>query len=254
MKWRRRLAWIIGAVCALWILQGVALRATLAFARIPLGMLAYLMAPVYDLAHYPRLRADNDALRQRVALLTQQAANHAALAAENTRLRSLLELREAAPASQLIVARVIARDPTHWTRAVLINKGQRHRLALGTPVVAASGVVGKIVEVHPTTSLVLLVTNPEVRVGATVARTRDQGIAVGDGQWHLRLMYLPLSTEAAAGDDVVTSGAGGLFPSGLSLGHIVQVELDPSHLYRVALIEPSARLGQLEEVACLVNP
>lgn len=234
--------------------QGLALRPLFGLIRIPLGILSYLIAPAYDLAHYPRLRAENASLRHTVAMLTQQSLNTAALQAENVRLRGLLELRETQPATHLIIARVIARDPTQWTRAVLINKGQHDGLALGTPVIAATGVVGKIVEVYPSTSLALLVTDADVRFGVTVARSRDQGLAAGDGGWHIYVLYLATTSDAAPGDEVVTSGLGGVFPKGLRVGRITAVAADPSRLYRIATVEPSAPLGQLEDVGCLVSP
>ena len=237
-----------------WLLQGVALRAMFAVARIPLGILSHLVAPTYDLIQHPRLRAENDTLRHTVETLTQQLVDTYALQAENARLRGLLELRDAQPASRLIVARVIARDPTQWTRSVLINKGQRDGLALGTPVISATGVVGKIVEVYPSSSLVLLVTDADVRLGAMVARTRDQGVAAGDGGWNIRLLYLATTGDIAAGDEVTTSGLGGVFPKGLRVGRVTAIAWDPSRLYRVATVEPSAPLGQLEDVGCLVNP
>ena len=236
------------------VLRGVALRTSFAILRVPLGILSHLIAPVYDLASYPRLRADNDTLRHTVDTLTQQLLDTQALQAENIRLRGLVELRETYPEPKLVVARVIGRDPTQWTRAVLIDKGQRDGLALGTPVVAASGVIGKVTDIAPATSWVLLVTDSDVRVGAIVSRTRDQGVAAGDGGWHVRLLYLPLNSAAAPGDEVVTSGLGGVFPKGLRVGRIASVVDDPSTLYRVALIEPSAPLGQLEDVGCLVHP
>lgn len=254
MKWSSRLGWLLGAFLALLVLRGAALGWSLAFLRVPLGLLAHLTAPVYDLVHYPHLRAENDSLRHTVATLTQQLLDTQALQAENARLRGLVELRESRPTPRLLAARVIARDPTQWTRAVVIDKGQRHGLAVGTPVVSAAGVVGKVVEVFPSTSFVLLVTDPEVRLGAAVSRTRDQGVAVGDGGWRIRVLYLSATSEAVAGDEVVTSGLGGVFPQGLRVGRIVTVSVDPSALYRVALVEPTAPLGQLEDVGCLVSP
>ena len=230
------------------------MRPVFAVIRIPLGILSALVAPTYDLIRYPRLRAENESLRHTVATLTQQWLDATALQAENTRLRGLLDLREAQPSWRLVVARVIARDPTQWTRAILINKGQHDGLALGTPIIAATGVVGKIVEVHPSTSHVLLVTDADVRLGVTVARSRDQGLAAGDGNWSIRVLYLSMTSDAAPGDEVVTSGLGGVFPKGLRVGRITAVAADPSALYRVATVEPSASLGQLDDVGCLVSP
>ena len=99
MKWSTRLGWILGLFLTLMIVRGVTLGWSLAFLRVPLGLLAHLTAPVYDLVHYPHLRADNDSLRHTVATLTQQLLDTTAIQAENARLRGLVELRESRPAA-----------------------------------------------------------------------------------------------------------------------------------------------------------
>jgi len=254
VKWRRRLAWILGLWVAGLVVQGILLTPTLALLRIPLGVLSYLIVPVADLSHYPRLRAENETLRHTVATLTQAMLDAEALQAENARLRALVRLSEEHPTFRTVVARVVARDPTQWNRVLLINKGQREGLTVGTPVVAPDGVVGKIVEVDAATSFVRLITDPDVRLGAVVVRTSDQGIVQGDGLHRLWLFYVRVESAIQPGDDVLTSGQGGLFPQGLRVGRVQSVQTHASGLYREAVLEPSARLGQLAEVTCLLSP
>jgi rod shape-determining protein MreC len=253
VTWKRQLAWVCGLWLALLLFRGLFLGPARTLLGIPLGMLTQLINPLADLPHYPQLRAENTILRHTVAQLTTSLVDTQALQAENARLRGLLALDQARGESRMVMARVIARDPLHWQRAVWINKGQRQGLSIGTPVVVGGGVVGKIVNVERHRAFVLLVTDPEVRVGALVSRTRDQGIVQGQGTQTLQLTYLGLETDVQPGDHVVTSGLGGIYPRGIQIGRVMRVETDASQLYRVAHLEPTAALGRLESVACLVN-
>ena len=193
-----------------------------------------------------------------------------ALARENTSLKSellhhqleLSQLREAlrhAQQSQVLlkavpqgsVATVLDRSLLPTQQTVLLDKGARDGFSLDSVVLDAAGVVGRIVDVQPTTSLALLVTDPESRISSVVERSRETGLLVGRGQGMCELIYLDAEADVQEGDRVLTAGLGGTIPKGLLLGTVSRVERDEETGVASAWISPAAHLGQLEEVLCL---
>jgi rod shape-determining protein MreC len=121
------------------------------------------------------------------------------------------------------------------------------------PVVAPDGLVGRIVEITPHASKVQLVTDPLSAVGGLLQRTRVTGIVSGNLGAGTRMTYLPLLADVAAGDEVLTSGMGGVFPKGIPIGRITAVERRSGALFQEAAIQPSVDLGRLEEVLVLMG-
>ena len=97
---------------------------------------------------------------------------------ENERLTQLLELRRVLPAEmgRAVFARVIGRSPSAWNRVFLIDKGTQQGLRINQPVLSDKSLIGKIIEAGPTVSKVLLITDPNSKIGVVIQRTRQQGI------------------------------------------------------------------------------
>jgi rod shape-determining protein MreC len=188
-----------------------------------------------------RLRATESLLQER-----QQQAQEA------VRLRELLELRQALPL-QTIAAEVIARDGVPWFRTILVDKGTADGVDLDDPVIASSGVVGRVIAVGPRAAKVQLLVDRDSGVGARIERSRVTGVIAGQvgsantGSSDLQLKYVPALAEVVAGDVVVTSGLDGIFPKGLVIGRVRSVAA-PSGLFKDVVVAPSARLEKLEEV------
>jgi rod shape-determining protein MreC len=108
-----------------------------------------------------------------------------------------------------------------------------------------------VIELHPATSLVLLLTDPESRVGGIVERSRETGLLVGKSRSQCEFIYLDVQADIQAGDRILTAGLGGPFPKGLLLGVVAEVIRDEVTGSARAIVNPSARLGKLEEVLCL---
>ena len=150
-----------------------------------------------------------------------------------------------------IVAEVIGRSIVPTQHTVWIDQGHRQGLALDAVVMDAFGVVGRIAELHSTTALVMLLTDPDSRVAGMVERSRETGLLVGRGQGMCELIYLDVQADLQEGDHVITAGLGGLFPKGLPLGTVVRVTRDEQAGTAWASVRPTAHMGQLEEVLCL---
>lgn len=121
-----------------------------------------------------------------------------------------------------VTARVMANSSGAFVRSVLINAGRHQNLRLGYPVVNADGLVGRIVDAGESAARVLLLTDLNSRVPVRIGASGIRAILTGDNGSQPRLDYLPANSQLKAGDVVATSGAGGLFPSGLQIGKIVE--------------------------------
>ncbi len=186
------------------------------------------------------LRADMDRLtRERDALLE--------VSEENRRLTALLDFRAALPASSH-GARVIGRDPSRWYQSVTIDRGSHDAAVADMGVAVPGGVVGTVVKVFPSASVVLLITDRQSAVPAIVQRTREQGIVEGTMAGRLRLKYLPPSSEIREGDVILTSGLTASFPKGLMVGTVTRVDRGEGALYPEVEVIPSANLAAIEEV------
>ena len=202
------------------------------------------------LPRVPGLAQENAALR---AELTERQLEAAQL---REMLRAVLHAQElmAQPSDRpRIAAQVISRSTIPTQQTVLLSRGRRDGLSSGSIVVDADGVVGRVVDVQPGSSLTLLVTDPDSRIAGMVERTRESGLLIGRAQGQCQLIYLHADADVQAGDRVVTAGLGGPFPKGLLLGTVTEVARNVVEGTALARVTPAARLGRLEEVLCLLE-
>jgi rod shape-determining protein MreC len=182
----------------------------------------------------------------------------ATLRGQVSRLEAMLRI-PATPGYQAEPARVVRRDLTAWWQRIVVRKGRMHGIPVGAPVIYTGGVVGKVVEVGLSTSVVELISSPTLRLSATLegdTRTLSYqggqnptfGPAVGVAE------FVPLDVVARhdAPRRVVTSGLGGVFPPGLTVGDLIRVDPGPDGLFRIGEVRLDARLAELMEVTILV--
>jgi rod shape-determining protein MreC len=205
-----------------------------------------------DYVDLRNVRQENLRLRREAALLQRRIDALEEQALEAQRLQGLLAMRESWRAEYL-AARVVGKDATNWFKTILIDRGSRSGLRRNLPVVAPEGLVGRVVEVTPSTAKVQLITDPISASGALMQRTRVTGIVSGNLDAGLRIRYLPLLADVAVGDEVVTSGMGGVFPRGIPVGRVISVERKSGALFQEAALAPTVDLGRLEEVLILLG-
>jgi rod shape-determining protein MreC len=203
-------------------------------------------------ASLQNLKEENLSLQEKVRKLSRERLSFRDLKRENRRLRRLLGFKDAS-SNKLLPAQVIGRDTMHWYSSIIIDKGLRDGVAPGMVVVSEEGVIGKVIEVTPSISKVLLVVDKQSRIGGIVQRTRGMGIIEGTSFNTCRLNYLSRQSEAQAGDKVLTSGLGGVYPKGLYIGEIIKVHEGEYGLYKYADILPGVDFAKLEEVLVLVE-
>ena len=186
------------------------------------------------------LRVENRALRA-----TNQALRD--VEQEVNRLRHALNYRERS-IFKLVPAEIVTRDASTWWRTITINRGKRDGIEGDMPVVTDQGLVGKTTTVSDTISIVLLVSDENCRVAATVEGTREQGIVSGERVAGaltpmLDLNFLSKQANLGAGMKAFTSGVGGVFPPGLFIGTVMS--------YRVRELDGQARLAPAVDLAKL---
>jgi rod shape-determining protein MreC len=172
---------------------------------------------------------------------------------ENERLTQLLDIRKILPSDtgRVTFARVIVRAPSTWNRIFLIDKGTRHGIRVNQPVLSEQSLIGKIIEAGPAISKVLLISDPNSKIGVLIQRTRQQGVLYGTFSGECRVKYLSVDTAVTSGDVVESAGYGGLFPKGILVGTVERAWKEPGQIYQVAQIKPMTDLSRIEEVACI---
>ncbi len=191
----------------------------------------------------------NPALEERAGFLAEEVARLREVEAENRQLRALLGRGER-PGARGVVARVIGRDIQTWKQSVLIDRGGADGVVREAAVLAAGGLVGKVIEAAPHLSRVLLIIDPASGVGGVVQGSRSIGIVEGTGGGCV-MKYLPRRVEISAGETVVTSGLGGVYPPGLLIGTVTGSREEKDGTYQNADLEPAARFDHLEWVMVL---
>jgi rod shape-determining protein MreC len=199
-----------------------------------------------DYVDLRNLRDENMRLRQEAAVLQRRISQLEEQALETQRLQGLLAMRETSRAEYL-AARVVGKDATNWFKTILIDRGSRAGVRRNLPVVAPDGLVGRVVEVTATAAKVQLITDPVSAAGGLIQRTRVTGIVSGSLGAGLKMRYLPLLADVVVGDEVLTSGMGGVFPKGIPLGRVTAVERRSGALFQEATLAPNVDLGRLEE-------
>ncbi len=187
-----------------------------------------------------RIRTENEALQRQRIELSQVATHAAQLAAENAQLRRLLGVTDTVGQPATVVE-VLYEPPNAFHQRLVFNKGSEAGIAPGMPIIDEGGVVGQIVRVTPMTAEAAMVTDERVSIPVQVLRNGLRLIAFGSNTpGVIEVRYLAANADLRAGDTIVTSGVGGLFPAGLPVARITTVERDTASGFARALAEPLA--------------
>ncbi len=201
------------------------------------------------------LLRQNDQLRRENQELKFQLQQFAAITNENARLTQLLGWQHKA-AWHFKAARVLARDPASWWRTVQIDVGTRDGISNNAPVLTAEGLAGRVSLAGETSSQVILLGDPNLRVAAMV-ENKETGIIMVDSsdpqdENMVDLGYLAGNSQVKEGLNVFTWGEGGYFSAGLPIGKIVDSKKNDNGLTTEARVRLFARMGSLEEVLVML--
>jgi rod shape-determining protein MreC len=193
-----------------------------------------------------------DLKSQQVAMA--QAMQQAQLqTSENAHLRHLMDAREHLPVRSMMSEILYdARDPS--TRRVVLDRGGRDGVKLGLPVIDNAGVVGQVTRVFPFTSEVTLLTDKEQAIPVQVLRSGLRSVAYGRGQSGLLdLRFVAPNADIQVGDVLVTSGLDGMYPAGLAVAKVVQVESVANGAFGRVVCQPLAGIDRHRQLLVVMS-
>jgi rod shape-determining protein MreC len=227
---------------------------------------AAVVEPIYRLAGLPsagirtatvafadrqRLTEQNQRLREDLLLANAKLNRMGAVAEQNHRLKELLDTQRSLKL-HVQLARVIGVDLGAYRYELTLNAGARNGVKVGQPVIDAHGVMGQVKAALPTTSTVMLITDPAHAIPVVIERTGLRTVAYGSREGdQLSLPNIPLAADVRAGDQLLTSGLGGRFPPGFPVGQITDLAPAPTGMFLVAHAQPAADIDRSQDVLLL---
>lgn len=200
------------------------------------------------------LQQENKALQAQALLLQHKVQRLAALTAENTRLRELLN-SAALLDQRVIFAELIGVSPDSNLHQIILGKGTESGVFVGQPVVDAEGIVGQIIETGKRSSRALLITDNNHSVPVLINRTGRRAILSGtDHINELELLHIPDTADIEVGDLLVTSGLGRRFPAGYPIAFVSAVEHDPGRSFARIKATPTASLTKTQHFLLVFSP
>ena len=209
-----------------------------------------IYAKIYE---HDALVAENESLRAQLADAEQSARDGVDAAEENERLRELMKLHNEHGDYVFESARIVRWSDSVWSYSFTISKGRSSGIEVGDPVITEDQVVvGQVTAVSESEATVSTVIDVNMSLGAYVGTTGTAGIVLGDyalmKSRQAKLTYMDDGAQIYVGDEVQTSGAGGAFPAGLTVGRIVAVQTEAGGQITFGLIEPACAFSSLVQV------
>jgi len=196
-------------------------------------------------------RKENEELKDEIAQMKMQQIRLVEDAGQAHRLQVLLGFKEQY-ISQTVPAQVISTTGSEFSRALYIDKGAKDGIAADMPVVTPEGIVGKVLRVFPTSSLVLLINDPTSGAGVILEKSRLQGILKGQANGTTVMNNVMSDEKVQPGERVITSGGDRIFPKGLPVGVVSNVG-PGQDLFLNIRVKPAATLNKIEEVLVITK-
>lgn len=196
------------------------------------------------------LLAENRRLAGRVEQLQLELSRLRGVEEEARRLAAAIDYVRSAPGPRRLV-NVVYLDRTSWLRTLIVFAGGEE-VEVHQPVLTSEGLVGRVIQVAGPYARVQLITDTAAAVGAIVERTGRQGLIQGTGGELLELLYLPQQADVAVGDRVVTAGIDGVYPPGLVIGTVIEVEPGDELFHRIR-VSPAVDLGRRQRHVYLLG-
>ncbi len=199
------------------------------------------------------VQRENDMLKRQRVANAQTLQQVQQLAAENAQLRRLLDANERVPVKS-VMSEILYDARDAFTRKIVLDRGSQHGVQPGQPVIDDTGVVGQVTRAFPFTSEVTLLTDKDQAIPVQVVRTGLRSIAYGKGHsGALDLRFMPVNADIKNGDVLVTSGIDGIYPPGLSVAKVVQVESKSSDAFARIVCLPVAGIDRNRQLLILLT-
>ena len=204
-----------------------------------------------------KYESENKVLKQQLATARQSLATQNTLAAENAKLRAMLELKKNSLNMELVAADVVAGDFANWSNSFRINKGISKGIKKNDAVICENGLVGYVSEVGRNWAQVVTIGDLSSSVSAIIERTGEYCLIQGDISLYEKnlcsMKYTSPDTVLSVGDTVVTSGEGGIYPEGIQIGKVVEITENVNSVSRSATIEPFVDFSKVKTVLVVTN-
>ena len=198
------------------------------------------------------LKEENEKLKNQIAELMEENRRLAMYEEENAQLSSLLKIAQRYPDYESVGAKIIAKDPGVWYDGFTIDKGTSSDISANMVLIAPEGLVGKVLESGVTFSKAQSILDSRSSVPAMSVRTGDLGVVKGDyslsNDGLCKMEYIDGNAEIMVGDEIVTSHLSDIYPEGLAIGKVLEIETDTNGLTKYAVIEPYVDLKHLDTI------
>ena len=208
-----------------------------------------------EISDIASLKEENASLREKNSKLQESIRELEVLKSENNTLKEYVNLKNKYSEYTTVPANVIERSYSNYDKIVVINSGENDGVKVDMPVISESGLVGKVISVTEKTAKVQTIIDTASTVSASISTVTDSILLKGtltDTQ-SLKAISIPVNTSVLQGDEVVTSGLGGIFPKGILIGIISEVVNTKNELDRYAVITPATDFSKLETVLVITN-
>ena len=202
-----------------------------------------------------KLEEENEELKNRNSELEQSLRELENIKTENETLKEYLNLTEKYGEYKTMPAYVINKDISNYSKTIIINVGKNDGIEENMTVIADQGLVGHVVSVTDTTAKVQTIIDTASSVSSIMSSTEESIVCKGtlDSTTELRAMYIPTDYNIIQGDSIETSGLGGIYPKGIHIGTVRQVEATKNVTDRYAIIDTAVDFDKLSTVLVIVN-
>ena len=247
------------------VASGVKLNATLLesaigvvvtpFQDLTTGISSWVDETVTSARNKTELKDENEELKNQIAELMEENRRLAMYEQENENLSALLKIAQRYPDYESVGAKIIAKDPGVWYDGFTIDKGTSKNITANMVLIAPEGLVGKVLESGATFSKAQSILDSRSSVPAMSVRTGDLGVVKGDyslsNDGLCKMEYIDGNAEIMVGDEIVTSHLSDIYPEGLAIGKVLEIETDTNGLTKYAVIEPYVDLKHLDTILIL---
>ena len=206
---------------------------------------------------YSELEAENEQLKKEVASLRTQLADYKDVKDENARLWKYYGLKKENSGYDFVPASVIRRDPGDMFYSFTIDRGTGEGISVNDPVVTENGLVGYISEVSTNSCKVTTIFSPDLSAGAKDVKSKDTGVINGDADYSdqnlVTMKKLAENNKIKEGDQISTTGIGGMYPENISVGKVKEVKYDSFDTSLYAVIEPYEDIQNVSDVVVITS-
>jgi rod shape-determining protein MreC len=199
------------------------------------------------------LEDENQDLRKKLLELSLENQRMKEQMLENLRLRKLLNFKEQSPYN-FISSSVVGLGQEQTIRSLILDAGRLDSVKKNFAVLTENGLVGKVLEVEFNQSIIQILMDPNSLVSARLQRSREIGVVAWSGNLWLDLNYVPKDVNVETGEVVLTSGLSRIYPAGIKIGVVAEVQDNEYELFKKIKIKPAVNFNRLEDVFILIAP